>query len=79
MGSFTIWSKEPKISDVQAEHAPEECLVAPNLWPSLGVHVVASPASHGALEGGRLTVHSFVPLNFLPRVLGRDATAGRPP
>ena len=64
---------------MRAEHAPEERLVAPNLWPSLGVHVVASPGSHGALEGGGLSVRSFVVVNFLLRVLGRDAAAGRPP
>ena len=59
MASFTIWSKERKIDYVQAEHAPEGRLVAPNLWPSLGVHVVASQGSHAALEVGALTVHSF--------------------
>ena len=63
---------------MQAKHAPEECLVAPNLWPSLGVHVVASPASHAALEGGGLSVRSFVVVNFLLRVLGRYVTAGWP-
>ena len=36
----------------------EERLVAPNLWATLSVHVVASPASHAALEVGALTVHS---------------------
>ena len=49
---------------MRAEDAPEERLVAPNLWPSLGVHVVASPGSHGAPEVGGLTVHSFVLLYF---------------
>ena len=44
---------------MRAEHAPEERLVAPNSWPSLSVHVVASPGSHGAPEVGGLTVHSF--------------------
>ena len=39
---------------MRAEHAPEERLVAPNLWATLSVHVVASPGSHGALEGGGL-------------------------
>ena len=43
---------------MQAEHAPEERLVAPNLWATLSVHVVASPGSHGALEGGGLSVRS---------------------
>jgi len=37
---------------VNAEHAPEGRLVTPNPWATLGSHVVASPASHGALEGG---------------------------
>ena len=59
MASFTNWSKEPKIDYVRAEHAPEERLVAPNLWATLSVHVVASPGSHGALEGGGLSVRSF--------------------
>ena len=34
-------------------------LVAPTSWATLGVHVVASPGSHGAREGGGLSVHSF--------------------
>ena len=63
---------------MNAEHAPEGRLVTPNPWATLGSHVVASPASHGALEGGGLSVRSFVVVNFLLRVLGRDATAGRP-
>ena len=37
----------------------EERLVAPNPWPTLSVHVVASPGSRAALEVGGLTVHSF--------------------
>lgn len=53
------WAKERKIDYVAAEDAPEERLVAPNPWATLSVHVVASPGSHGALEGGGLTVHSF--------------------
>jgi hypothetical protein len=44
---------------VRAENAPEERLVTPNPWATLGSHVVASPASHGALEGGGLSVRSF--------------------
>ena len=44
---------------MRAEHAPEERLVAPNLWATLSVHVVASPGSHGAPEVGGLSVHSF--------------------
>jgi hypothetical protein len=55
VASFTIWSKEPKIDYVQAEHAPGERLVAPSLWATLSVHVVASPASHAALEVGALS------------------------
>ena len=54
MASFTIWSKERKIDYVDAEHAPEDRLVAPNTWATLSVHVVASPGSHGALEVGGL-------------------------
>ena len=45
---------------MRAEHAPEERLVAPNLWATLSVHVVASPGSHAALEVGVLTVHTVV-------------------
>ena len=63
---------------MNAEHAPEGRLVTPNPWATLSVHVVASPASHGALEGGGLSVRSFVVVNFLLRVLGRYVTAGRP-
>ena len=37
----------------------KERLVAPNPWPSLSVHVVASPASRAALEVGGLSVHCF--------------------
>ena len=46
---------------MQAEHAPEKRLVAPSLWATLSVHVVASPALHAALEVqvGGLSVHSF--------------------
>ena len=64
---------------MEAENAPEERRVAPNPWATLSVHVVASPASHGALEGGGISVRSFVVVNFLPRVLRRDPVAGRPP
>jgi hypothetical protein len=54
--------KERKIDYVDAEHAPEERLVSPSLWPSLSVHVVASPDSHGAPEarGGRLCDWRYV-------------------
>ena len=63
---------------MDAEHATEGRLVTPNTSATLGTHVVASPASHGALEGGGLSVRSFVVVNFLLRVLGRYVTAGRP-
>ena len=63
---------------MDAEHATEGRLVTPNTSATLGMHVVASPASHGALEGGGLSVRSFVVVNFLLRVLGRYVTAGRP-
>ena len=52
--------KERKIDYVEAENAPEERRVAPNPWVTLSVHVVASPASHGALEGGGISVRSFL-------------------
>ena len=63
---------------MRAEHPLEERLAAPNLWATLGTHVVASPASHAAMEVGGLTVHSFVVVNFYPRVLDPDAPAGWP-
>ena len=49
---------------MDAEHAPEERLVAPNLWATLSVHVVASPGSRAALEVGGVSVHSFVLVNL---------------
>ena len=58
--SFAIWSGQRKINDVEAEHATEGRLVTPNTSATLGTHVVASPASHGALEGGGLSVRSLV-------------------
>jgi hypothetical protein len=42
--SFTIWSKQGKLNDVNAEHTPDRRLVAPNPWATLGAHVVTSPA-----------------------------------
>ena len=60
------WPKEGKINYVNAERAPGERLVAPNPWATLGSHVVASPGSHGALEGGGLSVGSFSLLKSLP-------------
>ena len=42
---------------MDAEHASEERLVAPNPWATLSVHVAASPASHAALEVGGLKVY----------------------
>ena len=44
---------------MDAEHATEGRLVTPNTSATLGMHVVASPASHGALEGGGLSVRSI--------------------
>jgi hypothetical protein len=44
---------------VKAENAPEERRVAPNPRATLSVHVVASPALHGALEGGGPSVRSL--------------------
>ena len=44
---------------MEAEYRPEERLVAPTPKATLSVHVVASPASHGAPEVSGLTVHSF--------------------
>ena len=49
---------------MNAELVPEGRLVAPDPWATLGSHVVASPASHGALEGGGLSVRSFVVVNY---------------
>ena len=53
---------------MRAEHAPEKRLVAPNPWATLSVHVVATPASHTALEVGGLSVHSFMYLNCISSV-----------
>ena len=44
---------------MDAEHATEGRLVTPNTSASLSVHVVASPASHGARVGGGVTVVSL--------------------
>ena len=60
---------------MRAEHAPEERLVAPNPWATLGSHVVASPASHGALEGGGLSVGSFYFPRFWVFIYGRKIIA----
>ena len=56
---------------MDAENATEGRLVTPNTSATLGMHVVASPASHGALEGGGLSVRSLcgresVHLQYLP-------------
>ena len=51
--------KNENIDYVEAENAPEERRVAPNRRATLSVHVVASPALHGALEGGGPSVRSF--------------------
>jgi hypothetical protein len=50
--------KNENIDYVEAENAPEERRVAPNRRATLSVHVVASPALHGALEGGGPSVRS---------------------
>ena len=57
---------------MEAENGPEERRVAPNPWATLSVHVVASPASHGALEGGGLSVRSFL-LQHDSRPVGHSA------
>ena len=44
---------------MRAEHAPKGRLVTPSLWTTLGTHVVASPGSYAALEGGKVSVRSF--------------------
>ena len=49
---------------MNAELVPEGRLVAPISWATLGTHVVASPGSHGALEGGGLSVRSFLGENM---------------
>ena len=62
---------------MNAELVPEGRLVAPISWATLGTHVVASPGSHGALEGGGLSVHSFdwnnircgIPQELIPKRL----------
>ena len=59
--------KNENIDYVEAENAPEERRVAPNRRATLSVHVVASPASHGALEGGGPSVRSFQLSNSLWR------------
>ena len=59
---------------MEAENAPEERRVAPNPWATLSVHVVASPASHGALEGGGISVRSFVPNPPKVRAAGTAAS-----
>ena len=64
-GQFHELVKRRKIDYVRAERAPEERLVAPNLWATLSVHVVASPGSYGASEVGGLSVHSFCWQNFM--------------
>jgi hypothetical protein len=51
--------KNENIDYVKAENAPEERRVAPNPRATLSVHVVASPALHGALEGGGPSVRSL--------------------
>ena len=62
-----IGQKKEKSTTCDAERAPEERLVAPNPWATLGTHVVASPGSHGAREGVGLSVHSFGAENVAQR------------
>ena len=40
----------------ERRHAPEDRLVTPIPWATLGMHAVASPGSCGALEGGDVSV-----------------------
>ena len=59
-GQFHDLVKRTKNRDyVRAEHPPEERLVAPISWATLGTHVVASPGSRAALEVGGLSVRNF--------------------
>jgi len=67
------------MGDAHAEHAPEGLVDPTVAWGTLGLHVVNAKGAHGALECGVVSVRSFVLVNFLLRVLGRYAAAGRPP
>ena len=50
-GQFHDLVKRRKNRHVDVEWAPEERLVAPSPWATLGVHVVVSPGSHAAWKG----------------------------
>ena len=65
------------MGDVHAEHAPEGLVNPAVAWGTLGAHVVNAKGARGALECGVVSVGSFVLVNFLLRVLGRYAAAGR--
>ena len=67
------------MGDAHAEHAPEGLVDPAVAWGTLGAHVVNARGARGALEWGVVSVRSFVLVNFLLRVLGRDAAAGRLP
>ena len=67
------------MGDARAEHAPEELVDPAVAWGTLGAHVVTAKGARGALEWGVVGVRNFVLVNFLRRVLGRDAAAGRSP
>ena len=58
---------------MEAEYRPEERLVAPTPKATLSVHVVASPASHGAPEVGAVSVHSYPVENNYEASSGRAA------
>ena len=65
------------MGDAHAEHSPEGLVNPAVAWGTLGAHVVVAKGSHSALEWGVVSVRSFVLVNFLLRVQGRYATAGR--
>ena len=70
---------QQKMGDAHAEHAPEGLVNPAVAWAMLGAHVVNAKGARGALKWGVVSVRSFVLVNFLPRVLGRYAAAGRSP
>jgi len=50
---------------VDAEPPSESRLVTPNTYALLGTHVVTSPGSYGALEGGQVSVRSLTDINLV--------------
>ena len=54
-----IGQKKEKSTTCEPSTLRRSAWSRPTRRPSLGVHVVASPGSHGALEGGGLSVRSF--------------------